>query len=202
MSRTISFLLACSSIATLLGTAALAQQAGWRQQALAKAALHHRKNPPKTCDAVGGENSPLGSYELQIGEESAARQALLVQFPCRSNAAGKSSVFLLSDQHGTVSEVLFRSPFIANRAEIDTSLGDAKSQVRIDWRDKREVINAQYDKGGRTMVEVENWPGPGETYSTIRWGFRDGRFQLMRFAVDASPDGRDNPEMLIESQLW
>lgn len=191
-----------SFIAALMCTASLAQDAGWREDALARAARHHRENSPKMCKTFGDELSALRSYQLQIGEESAARQALLVQFPCNSDVARQSSVFLLSDQHGTVSEVLFHSPFIVNQGEIDVSRGPARSQVRIDWRDKREVINAQYDESGRTMVEVEKWSGPGEAYNSTQWGYRDGRFQLMRFVVDASRDGRDNPELLIESQLW
>lgn len=199
MYRILCLPLAC--FAPLLGSIALAQEADWRDEAVHRAALHHRNTLPAACDPVGSETSASRTYQLQIGEETAARQALLVEFPCRSIDANASSVFVLSDQHGTVSEVLFLSPFIANKDEIDASI-PAKDQVRIDWHTTREVLNGQYDESGRTMVAIEKWPGTEAGYSTTKWGYRDGRFQLMRFAVDADPHGRNELEVLLESRLW
>ncbi|WP_283180072.1 DUF1176 domain-containing protein [Gemmobacter sp. 24YEA27] len=144
---------------------------------------------------------PAG-HELQIGEESAARQALLIGFPCQRGAYNQTEVFLMADQHGTITEVLFPSPMV----EVVWPDGDQSQQpVSVslgEIRDLREVVNPVYDPASRTMVERNKWRGQNDAYTLTEWGYKDGRFQLVHFAVDAIFDGEDLPETLIRNEIW
>ena len=177
------------SALTLLAAPAAALDMDWQQQALAKAVEFHQANLPETCETL---TSPLVaplSFELQIGEESAARQALMVQLPCRRSEDGESSVFLTSDQNGTVNRQSFSKPVLED--------GAAKT-----FTEEFEVNNAVFDASSRTVVETVPLAGGGGTYTTTSWGYRDGRFHIMRFAVDATDDGKDNPQILIDNDIW
>jgi len=173
----------------LLAVPAAALDMDWQQQALGAAAEFYLANLPEVCDPPASPLvSPL-SFELQIGEESAARQALMVQLPCRTNGDSESFVFLTSDQHGVVNQQTFPKPVIEHGAATQ-------------FREGFEILNAVYDASSRTVVETEPLPGAGDTYTTTQWGYRDGRFHIMRFAVDATGDGQDNPQTLIENDIW
>ncbi len=172
----------------------------WQAKALAKAAAFHTANLPKECALPEG-HQPAG-HELQIGEESAARQALLIGFPCQSGAYNQTEVFLMADEHGTITEVLFPSPMVdvvwpegdQSQQPVSVSLGET--------RDLREVVNPAYDPASRKMVERNKWRGQNDAYSLTEWGYKDGRFQLVHFAVDAIFDGEDRPETLIRNEIW
>lgn len=191
-----------SMLVLLPPAAGHAQEAAWKEAALNEAATFHRAQPPTTCDVLTERPGPIVSHELQIDEESAARQALLVQLPCRQDADHQSFVYLLADERGAVSEVLFPSPVIDVRYVDNNEQGAVDAITIIETLDRREVINAQYDTDGRTMVEHDDGHGVSDVSSTTTWGFRDGRFQIMHFAVDASYDGEVNPLTLIDEELW
>lgn len=178
--------------------AAVAQDQTWQAAAIDGAVQQHIDNLPKGCDAPSDPIMPLAVHDLPIGEDTAARQAVLLQLPCTA----QTSVYLLTDDEGIVSEIWLLTPFVANTAEIDTDLGFARDQVRIDWQETRQVSQPDYDEGGRVLSSKVLWPGQDDSYSAMLWGFRDGRFQLMQFAVDGSRNEQDDPEVLFESQLW
>lgn len=180
-------------IATLLASSpGRAADGTWQEVALEWAVHHHQTSKPDVCEAKS--DLPV-SYGLQLGEETAARGALLVAFACRSLDTGRSTVFVLSDQHGTVSDVVFPTPLIAPADK-------APLQATIGWEDRREVINAAYDPDGRTMIAVETWPGSGEIRSRTQWGYYLGLFRLMRFEIDAAADGEQELVELIDNEIW
>lgn len=188
--------------AMLVSLPILAQEAAWQADAVARAVHYHVEHPPEPCLVPDRSAIEPASFELQIGEETAARQALLVEFPCQIGAYNQTAVYLLSDQHGTVSEVVFPSPQVKVRYA-DESDSAAVEKIEItEIPEMREVVNPNYDASSRTMTERNKWRGLGDAYTITRWGFKDGKFQIMLFAVDASFDGRDNPETLIENEIW
>lgn len=141
-------------------------------------------------------------FELQLGEETAARQALLVEFPCQIGAYNQTAVYLLSDQHGVVSEVLFPSPQVDVRYADATDPKVVEEIVLTEIPNMREVVNPSYDSSSRTMAERNKWRGLDDAYSTTQWGFKHGKFEIMLFAVDASFDGKDNPQTLMRNEIW
>lgn len=174
----------------------------WQTDAIAKALAYHAAHLPELCLPPEGSEMLPGHFELQIGEDTAARQALIVELPCQIGAYSQTAVYLLSDQHGRVSEITFPAP----RIEVTyAGEGEAASVDRIDILEvpqRREVINPDYDSASRTMSERNEWREVGDAYSLTRWGFKNGKFEITYFAVDATFDGEDNPIVLIEREIW
>lgn len=192
--------------AALLAGAALAggasgDEAPWHPMALEAARAMHQATLPAGCSAENAAREAQ-AYPLWFGEEGAARDALLVEFTCRIGAYNVSSVYVLADQHGVASPVWFPSP----QARVTRAGGaedGAVEAVAIEGSvESREVVNARYDPASRTMEEIDKWRGLGDAYTLTRWGFRNGRFQLMHFAVDASYDGADNAVILFDEDIW
>ena len=73
--------------------AAVGHDRTWQAAAIDKAVEQHVDNLPKGCDVPDDPIAPLAIYDLPIGEDTAAREALLLQLPC----TGEISVYLLSD---------------------------------------------------------------------------------------------------------
>lgn len=163
--------------------------------------LHLETNPPNCSpNAAAPRRSAEVAYPLRIGEESASREALLVQFPCRLGN-NRSYVYIIADQHGAASPVMFPAPMIDVRHAGDDENGPVESIAITSTIDKRDVVNARYDPDTRTMEETKKW-SPRTAYSRTRWVFRDGKFQITYFAVDATYDGNHNPQPLIERNIW
>lgn len=177
------------SAVVLLSQPAAALDMDWQQQALATAVKFHQAHLPETCKPLSSPLIAPLSFELQIGEESAARQALMIQLPCRRTKEGESSVFLASDQNGIVTRQSFPKPVLENGAVTR-------------FREEFEVSNATFDASSRSVVERVPLADAGGTNTTTSWGYRDGRFHIMRFSVDATADDKDNPQILIDKDIW
>lgn len=188
--------------AILLAMPASAQEVDWQADAVEKALDYHAANLPHLCMESGASNLEPASFELQVGEEEAARQALIVEFPCQIGAYSQTAVYVLSDQHGTVSEIVFPSPkFDVNYVGGDETAG-VDTIVVYETPYLREVVNPSYDSASRTMSERNKWRGLGDAYTATRWQFKNGKFEITYFAVDATFDGQDNPVVLIERDIW
>lgn len=188
--------------AMLLTLPSAAQEADWQAAAVARAVDHHAANLPGLCMTPDASSAEPASYELQVGEETAARQALIVEFPCQIGAYSHTAVYLLSDQHGTVSEIVFPAPKFdityvgegANASVADITIYETPAL--------REVVNPSYDPSSRTMSERNKWRGLGDAYTATRWDFKNAKFEITYFAVDATFDGKDNPIVLIDRDIW
>lgn len=170
-----------------------AKEESWQGLALQRAVFHHQSSRPEVCDA---KDAPPESYSLRLGEETAARGALLVAFACRKLDNGQSFVFVLSDQYGTVSDEVFPTPVIASGVDADID------ETAIALQDRKEVFNAEYEPDGRTMIAIESWPDTDEIHTRTQWGYYLGLFRLIRFEVDAAADGQQDLKVLVENDIW
>lgn len=191
-----------SALLLLWPPSALVLAADWQAQAVQRAVEYHLAHLPEACDRPSDTLQTPTHFELQIGEDTAARQALLVEFACRSGAYNHSAVYLMSDQHGRVTEVFFPSPQIEVRHAEGSEQRVVEDIAIVATPELREVVNPRYDAASRSMFERNKWRGLGDAYTATQWGYKQGRFQIMRFAVDASFDGQDNPRTLIEQDIW
>jgi hypothetical protein len=186
----------------LLAVPATAREENWWADALEKAQDYHAANLPPLCMEPDTSETEPPSFELQVGEETAARQALIVEFPCQIGAYSQTAVYLLSDQQGTVSQIVFPSPkFDVNYVGGEESAG-VDTIVVYETPYLREVVNPSYDPSSRTMSERNKWRGLGDAYTETRWQFKNGKFEITYFAVDATFDGKDDPIVLIERDIW
>lgn len=197
-----SFRLLIVSSAALLATPVVAQENDWQAEAFERAEAYHAQNLPELCMTPDEWTTELARFELQVGEETAARQALIVEFPCQIGAYSQTAVYLLSDQHGTVSEIVFPSPKFDVTYAGEGESATAEKIVVYETPYLREVVNPSYDPESRTMSERNKWRGLGDAYTETRWGFKNAKFEITYFAVDATFDGKDNPIVLIERDIW
>lgn len=188
--------------AILVAMPAAAQEAGWQADAIKRAWDYHAANRPELCVTMDELATEPVSFELQVGEEAAARQALIVGFPCQTGAYSTTSVYLLSDQHGNVSDIVFPSPKFDVMYDGEGSDQTVKEIVVYETPYLREVVNPNYDPSSRTMSERNKWRGLGDAYTQTHWQFKNGKFEITYFAVDATFDGEDNPLVLIERDIW
>ncbi|WEK03422.1 MAG: hypothetical protein P0Y65_14625 [Candidatus Devosia phytovorans] len=195
-----SLILAAS--AALLTLPSAAQEGYWQADAVAKALDHHMANRPELCMELDPSQTEPASFELQVGEETAARQALIVEFPCQIGAYSVTSVYLLSDQHGTVSEIVFPSPKFDVAYDGEGEDQTVRDIVIYETPYLREVVNPSYDSSSRTMSERNKWRGLGDAYTETRWGFKQGKFEITYFAVDATFNGEADPIVLIDRDIW
>ncbi|KAA0968148.1 DUF1176 domain-containing protein [Aureimonas fodinaquatilis] len=179
-----------------------AQEGNWQADAIERAILFHKENLPEGCQALDNADLQPAHFELQVGEETAARQALMIEFPCRIGAYNMTSVFLLSDQHGKVTEPFFPSPQIKVVYEDETESTIVDDIIITGTENLREVVNATFDSSTRSVTERNKWRGLGDAYSVTKWGYKQGKFEIMYFAVDASFDGEDNPKTLMDIDIW
>lgn len=176
----------------------------WHEMALEAALEVHRVTIPGDCapETFGGADLEPVWWELFIGEETAAREALLVQYLCRASAYNQFFVFVMVDQCGVANPVLFPSPQVEVAYAGGMPDGAVETIELTGSVDRREVANPAYDPASRVMVEHNNWRGLGDAASTTRWGYVMGRFEVARFEVDASYDGEINPTVLIDRDIW
>lgn len=191
-----------AAAAILLMLPSAAAEEDWKRDALAKALEHHTANLPPLCVEPDASGEELASYELQVGEETAARQALIVEFPCQVGAYNRTAVYLLSDQNGTVSEIVFPSPKFDVTYDGEGQDADVTDITIYETPELREVVNPSYDSSSRTMTERNKWRGLGDAYTATRWDFKNAKFEITYFAVDATFDGKDNPMVLIDREIW
>lgn len=188
--------------AMLLVIPASAQDADWQSQAINRAIEYHAANRPGFCVPPDTSFMDPASFELQVGEDTAARQALIVEFPCQIGATSQTSVYLLSDQRGTVSEIVFPSPKFDIVYQGEGQTGPVDRFVLYETPYLREVANAQYESSSRTMSERKEMQELGGADTETRWQYKNGKFEITYFAVDAPSDGERGPIVLIEREIW
>ena len=60
------------------------------------------------------------------------------------------------------------------------------------------LVNSDYDPGTQTLTSYNKWRGVGDAFSAGTWIFREGAFTLVRYDVDASYDGEQNPVTILD----
>ena len=59
-------------------------------------------------------------------------------------------------------------------------------------------MNSSYDEASHTITSANKWRGVGDASDAGTWIFRNGRFTLVKYDVDASYDGEINPESVLD----
>ncbi|MCJ8151758.1 DUF1176 domain-containing protein [Shinella sedimenti] len=190
-------LLVCAAPFALSSAAA---ETDWHRDALAKAVAFHAMNPPKTCNALESSPSQPISYNLPTGNGASARGELLIEFPCQAGAYNQTKVYLLSNRDGGLSNVEFPMPKIDVTYVGEGENAPVKNVAITATEMVREVANPLFDTETLTLTAKAKWRGVGDTYTLAKWSFRNARFELVYFAVDASFDGRDDPQIMIDEK--
>lgn len=159
--------------------------------------------PRERCPGGNGTEEQPQTHALRYRlasdqEGDPEREARLFGFLCNQGAYNSSYVYFLAEQGMATQQLSFAVPELDIRYRDDDSQSDVESLRIHGFTTASELINASYDPATHSIVAAEKWRGPGDASAAGTWLFRDGRFTLVRYEVDASYDGVVNPETVLD----
>jgi hypothetical protein len=174
-----------------------------RDTLLEKARIVFAANYGDRCDAAltsGDEAQEPSAYTIRYSTKTddAERQARLFRFLCMRGAYNETFAFFISDEDGGVRQLQFSEPDLDIHYANNDPEGELEAVNVIGYTVTDELVNADYDETSHMIVSHAKWRGVGDASSTATWLFRNGRFALVQYDVDASYDGQINPETVLD----
>lgn len=137
-------------------------------------------------------------YTGAAGPEDAEDERHIHQFLCNRGAYNESHVYVLADDHGDLRPLGFATPTLDIRYEDDDENEKVDAIYVTGFRSVAELTNASFDAKTMTLTSFAKWRGVGDASASGTWIFRDGAFALVRYDVDASYDGEENPQTVVD----
>lgn len=170
---------------------------------LEKAKAVFAANYGDRCDAPlteGEEAAEPSAYTIAYSTktEETQRQARLFRFLCMRGAYNETFAFFLSDEEGGVRQLQFSEPDLDIHYANNDPDGELEAVNVIGYTVSDELANADYDEASHMIVSHAKWRGVADASSSGTWLFRNGRFALVQYDVDASYDGEINPQSVLD----
>lgn len=156
------------------------------------------------CASPGRDAQPAEPERYVIKYDNTGRtdgseqEARLFRFFCSMGAYNEGHFYYQADIVHGVREIHFATPELQIQYENGDSEGKIEAISIIGYRSDGELINSFYDETSKTITSHAKWRGVGDASSTGIWLFRDGKFSLVQYDVDASYDGEINPETVLD----
>lgn len=172
---------------------------------LEKASTAFRASHPG-CDPDspgGAQKSKVEDYRIAFRlasdtDDQPEREARLFRFYCGAGAYNETHVYYQYDQSGGLAELRFATPELDIRYENDDIEGAVESVTIVGYVTEDTLVNSSYDESSHTITSANKWRGVGDASDAGVWLFRNGRFTLVKYDVDASYDGEINPETVLD----
>jgi len=156
------------------------------------------------CDREGSdEGTETESHVIHFNYDydspgTEPHEARLFRFFCDRGAYNEVHVYLLADEDGQIKPISFATPDLDIRYENDDTEERVEEMRIIGFKTEDQLINSEFDPETLTLTTQEKWRGVGDASSSGHWIFRGGAFSLVRYDVDASYDGKINPETVLD----
>jgi hypothetical protein len=155
------------------------------------------------CDKTTPGGDPAGepaSYTIsyQDQSDSADREVRLFRFFCSMAAYNEDAVYYTFDDVDGLRQLQFATPELDIHYENNNSEGKLEAVNVIGFRTDDRLVNSDYDEASHTITSHAKWRGAGDASSSGTWLFRNGAFSLVQYDVDASYDGENNPETVVD----
>src|SRR5690606_31855169 len=128
-------------------------------------------------------------HDKDAAENEPEREARLFRFFCHMAAYNEIAVYYLADDSAGVRQLQFAVPELDIRYENGDGEGKVESVVAIGFQTEDTALNSSYDEAAHTISTHALWRGVGDASSAGTYLFRNGRFALVQYDVDASYDG-------------
>lgn len=130
-------------------------------------------------------------YEHET-DDGPDRTVRLYQMPCHYGAYNFASIWFIETEYEGLGPLHFAEP------ELDIDYGDQGSETVVDVRvigfaTTSSLVNAYFDEKTRTINSFSKWRGVGDASSGGTWIFREGRFVLTNYEVDATYNAEIDP---------
>ena len=126
----------------------------------------------------------------------------IYEFLCTRGAYNFGMIYL-KHEFGAFSPVSFAEPVLDITYENPDDTFESKvTGVKLkSYRASTVLINAGYDARTKTITSFSKWRGIGDAYSAGTWVFKDGHFLLKSYEVDASYDGKSEPQFKLSNEI-
>ncbi|TPM41668.1 DUF1176 domain-containing protein [Mesorhizobium sp. B2-3-4] len=128
----------------------------------------------------------------------ADKETRLFHFSCSAAAYNESSVYYMTDEVDGVRQLQFAEPETDIRYENNDSEGKLLSVTVIGFQTTGWAVNSDYDADTHTITTFNKWRGVGDASDSGTYLFRNGDFSLVQYDVDASYDGEENPQTIVD----
>ncbi|OBQ61226.1 DUF1176 domain-containing protein [Mesorhizobium erdmanii] len=126
------------------------------------------------------------------------KETRLFHFSCSAAAYNENSVYYMSDDLSGVQQLQFTEPEMDIRYVNNDSEEKVESMHIVGFRTTGWATNSNYDKDAHTITTFNKWRGVGDASSSGTYLFRNGDFSLVQYDVDASYDGEENPQTVVD----
>ncbi|MEO5755563.1 MAG: DUF1176 domain-containing protein [Mesorhizobium sp.] len=126
------------------------------------------------------------------------KETRLFHFSCSAAAYNESSVYYMTDEVDGVRQLQFAEPETDIRYENNDSDGKLLSVTVIGFHTTGWAVNSDYDQDAHTITTFNKWRGVGDASDSGTYLFRNGDFSLVQYDVDASYDGEENPQTIVD----
>ncbi|MGX5849003.1 DUF1176 domain-containing protein [Mesorhizobium sp. PL10] len=126
------------------------------------------------------------------------KETRLFEFYCSAAAYNTASVYYMTDALGEVLQLQFAEPELDIRYENNDSDGKLLGVTVTGFHTTGWATNPEYDEETRTIRTFNKWRGVGDASDSGTYLFRNGDFSLVQYDVDASYDGEENPQTVVD----
>lgn len=142
-------------------------------------------------------------YSIKYKDKDAAesdpeRETRLFHFSCSVAAYNESSIYYMSDDLSGVRQLQFTEPEMDIRYVNNDSEGKVESMHIIGFRTTGWAVNSNYDPDAHTINTFNKWRGVGDASNAGTYLFRNGDFSLVQYDIDASYDGEQDPQTVVD----
>jgi len=127
-----------------------------------------------------------------------AREYRLFRFFCDMGAYNEIHVYYLADPFGEVRPLQFTEPDLDIRYENDDHEAAVVEINITGYVATDRLVNSFYDPATLTITSYAKWRGIGDASSSGTYLFRNNRFTLVKFDVDASYDEEMNAKTVLD----
>ncbi|MER8913944.1 DUF1176 domain-containing protein [Mesorhizobium sp. M0761] len=148
-----------------------------------------------------GEEPNIFSIKYKAKDAAASdpdKETRLFEFYCQAAAYNASSVYYMTDEVSGVRQLQFTEPEMDIRYENNDSDGKLLGMDIIGFRTTGWAANSEYDEDAKTLTTFNKWRGIGDASDKGIYLFRNGDFSLVQYDVDASYDGEENPQTVVD----
>ncbi|UCI05457.1 DUF1176 domain-containing protein [Mesorhizobium sp. B1-1-8] len=158
------------------------------------------------CDKQDPDGKPIGepvAHSIHYKDKDAAadepeRETRLFRFFCSMAAYNETAVYYIANDINGVTQLQFTEPELDIRYENNNNEGKLESIHIIGFKTSGWATNSDYDDNTKTITTSDKWRGVGDASSSGTYLFRNGDFSLVQYDVDASYDGEQNPQTIID----
>lgn len=126
------------------------------------------------------------------------KETRLFHFSCSAAAYNESSVYYMTDELSDVQQLQFAEPKMDIRYENNDSDGKLLGMSIVGFETTGWAVNSDYDADAHTITTFNKWRGIGDASDAGTYLFRNGGFSLVQYDVDASYDGEENPQTVVD----